>query len=296
MIQALAAVALGTLVLAGCGGPARTAHTPLGFDGHGRPTVGVTVNGKGPFPFILDTGAERSMVQHGLAERVGLGALAHVGVNVQGTAGNEKGRMFLADRFAGDLFARRFEPLFELPSAGITEADGILGMNVFHGARLALDFRAATAAVGPSGPAPAGFVSLPARIARGDLALVVLRVDSMRVNAMIDTGARRTLGNLALARALGLSPGGDRFVPTAPVTGASRDSALAWAATVGAVTAGEARFEHPVLAFSDAPVFGRLFPEGGPALILGIDLLHTLDGLAIDYPRAEVQLRAAGAR
>src|SRR5205807_2416812 len=76
-----------------------------------------------------------------------------------------------------------------------------------------------------------------------------------------------------------------------PVTGASTDSVAAWHATVGPLVVGGARFEHVDVTFADAPVLARIVPGGGPALVLGIDQLHTLRALAIDYPRAEVQLQ-----
>jgi len=287
-----AAVLVGVaLSLAGCAGPTRSASTPLARDTNGRPTLAVTVDGKGPFAFVLDTAAERTFVQHRLADSLGLATAPLVRVNVQATGGNGVGRMLWARQLASALFSRGLEPVFELPNAGVTSADGILGMNVFEGARLALDFGAAAASVGPSGPMPAGWTGVRARIEKGDLVIVPVLVDGVKAEACVDTGARRTMGNLALARALGFGEGDARLVPTTPVTGASTDSVAAWTAPVGAITCASTRFTGAQVTFADAPVFARMMPGGGPALVLGIDQLRTLAGLAIDYGRGEVELK-----
>src|SRR5262249_38731301 len=153
---------------------------------------------------------------------------------------------------------------------GITRAGGILGMNVFAGSRLAIDFGAGTAAVGPSGPTPAGFAALAAQLVRGDLVVIPILVDGVPAHAMIDTGARRTLGNPALQAPLGLAPGSPRLAPAEPTTGASRDSVPAWSARLDSIAAGGVRFARPTVTFTDAPVFARTFPAGGPALVLGV--------------------------
>src|SRR3954471_15143767 len=42
------------------------------LDFGGRPGVAVRINGKGPFPFIVDTGASRTVVESSLAEELSL--------------------------------------------------------------------------------------------------------------------------------------------------------------------------------------------------------------------------------
>ena len=48
-------------------------------DGSGRAVALIKVNGQGPFRFILDTGANRSVLSQALATRLGL---AHSGVDL----------------------------------------------------------------------------------------------------------------------------------------------------------------------------------------------------------------------
>jgi hypothetical protein len=52
--------------------PPEGASVPM-LDIGGRPVVEVKINGKGPFPFILDTGATDTMIDSGLSDELSLG-------------------------------------------------------------------------------------------------------------------------------------------------------------------------------------------------------------------------------
>ena len=53
---------------------------------------------------------------------------------------------------------------------------------------------------------------------------------------------------------------------------------------------GEMEFAKPLIVFSDIASLKATHIEG-PALQLGMDVLGKLKGLAIDYPRSELQLK-----
>lgn len=74
---------LAALVLAGCGGSAKTAKPTVAADGslnvaikvlkHGRQVIAlvpVTIDGKGPFTFAIDTGASQSLVDTSVAKKL----------------------------------------------------------------------------------------------------------------------------------------------------------------------------------------------------------------------------------
>jgi hypothetical protein len=52
--------------------PPENTSVPM-LDIGGRPVVEVKINGKGPFPFILDTGATDTMIDSGLSDELSLG-------------------------------------------------------------------------------------------------------------------------------------------------------------------------------------------------------------------------------
>jgi predicted aspartyl protease len=288
--MAVALLGAGALLVA-CAPALTPARTPLARDNFGRYTLPVVVDGKGPFPFILDTAAEMSMIAPHLADSLGLKAVPGVEVKVQGTAGQQASSFVNAQDLKCALFAGRMASLVVLPNTSITNAPGILGMNFFQGGRLEFDFAQNAARVGPSGATPAGFAPLRAKILNNAFVFVDVTVDGIKAPALIDTGARRTLGNLALAHALGFAKDDPRFAPAEPVAGASVDRMPARQAALETIVLGPTRFARPTIAFADAPVFKAQGRDKTPALILGIDLLSTLDALAIDYPRAEVQVR-----
>jgi predicted aspartyl protease len=290
--RGIALVLLGAgALLVSCAPALTPAGTPLARDNFGRYTLPVTLNGTGPYPFILDTAAEMSMIAPHLADSLGLKAIPGIEVNVQGTAGRQASSFVNARELKCALFPGRMATMVVLPNAAISNAPGILGMNFFRGGRLEFDFPRSSARVGPSGATPAGFAPLRAQILRDAFALVDVTVNGIRAKALIDTGARRTLGNLALARALGFADDDPRLLPADPVAGASIDRMPARRAALEAIVLGPANFARPTIAFADAPMFKTQGRDKVPALILGIDLLSTLDALAIDYPRAELQVR-----
>jgi hypothetical protein len=79
----LAALTLTAFVLAGCGGSAEVVQPTVGADGslnvaikvlkHGKQVIAlvpVTINGKGPYTFALDTGASQSLVDSAVAREL----------------------------------------------------------------------------------------------------------------------------------------------------------------------------------------------------------------------------------
>ena len=79
----LAALTLAVLVLAGCGGSAKVATPTVGSDGslnvaikvlkHGKQVIAlvpVTIDGKGPYNFAIDTGASQSLVDSSVAKKL----------------------------------------------------------------------------------------------------------------------------------------------------------------------------------------------------------------------------------
>lgn len=166
----------------------------------------------------------------------------------------------------------------------------MLGTDGFSDKRIDIDFvhDRITIARSHGRSAPIGFVTLPLERSGPGLLMVRGSVDQVKVHAVIDTGAQRSIGNEALRAAL-LSrhaqgtrdkifdvmtsvQGGEMFV-SPPIT-------LGGIEIYGArITYGEIRiFEHWDLTRE-------------PALLIGMDALGVLDELIIDYRLHELQLR-----
>jgi predicted aspartyl protease len=118
----------------------------------------VCINGHGPFPFVIDTGASQSVVVSSLVSRLKLPAAgppqAFEGV---GCSGSAEPRQVDAWSVAGLVLSGQTVSGATLPGmGGAGQPDGLLGSDVlsrFGAARI--DFDASTITVpGPEGPAP----------------------------------------------------------------------------------------------------------------------------------------------
>jgi predicted aspartyl protease len=261
----------------------------LARDNGGRFTTQVTLNGEGPFAFIVDTGAARPVISRALAEKLKLWAVG--GAQVVGASGSQASKLYLVRSFRSGVFARNFEPVVMIPNATVSNADGILGMNAFVSKRIEIDFADLVLKVQASGPAPDGFLVQPIEVRQGTFVIADVIVDGVAAKAVFDTGARRTIGNLALQQALGFNPGDARLSPAEPVGGATTDKTSASKAKVQLIACGRAQFAHAIVTFADLPVFTVQGLDKTPALLIGLDLLTNMKALAIDYPRSELQLK-----
>jgi len=265
-----------------------TAGAPLMLEPDGRYTTPVMIDGEGPFPFIVDTGAQRSVISRDLTDRLALTMVP--GAYVKATSGNGGGGITFLKTYSSALFGRTAAMMVVLPPGGIVR-HGVMGMELFGSRRLEMNFADGTVSSAASQPTPRGFAAVPVSIVQGTFLVAEVTVDGVHAKALIDTGARRTLGNVLLRKALGFSHDDARLADAQPVGGATLHSTQAMQAPLGVLILGEHRFEHPVVTFSDISVLRALELSDQPALVIGLDLLRTLKAVAIDYPRSELQVK-----
>jgi hypothetical protein len=181
-------------------------------------------------------------------------------------------------------------------------ADGILGVAGFHDQRIDVDFKRDRVTVLESNGRRPNYSMVTARAQRNDNGLMILdmRVGRrIKVKAVIDTGAERTLGNLALQEAINKNRRGVREVVSAVVHGATPDIADGDVQTVKQASIGDMTLTNFEVIFADFHVFKLWELDQEPALLIGMDMLGVLDRLVIDYRRNEVSVygdRSAAAR
>jgi predicted aspartyl protease len=255
----------------------------------GRIWAPVLINGRGPFRLVLDTGASDCAITAPVAQALGLTPESSHVVLVQGVAGSAIVPTVHVDSLTvGDLdIASVTLPLIADALGG---ADGVLGTVGLTAKRIDIDFRhdRITIVRSHGQPAPLGFVTLPLERSGPGLLMVAGSVARVRVHAVIDTGAERSIGNEALRRALvsrhAQGTPDEIFDVTTHVQGGemfeSPPIELGGIEIHGArITYGEVRiFEH-----------WRLTQQ--PTLLIGMDALGLLDELIIDYRRRELQLK-----
>jgi predicted aspartyl protease len=259
----------------------------------GRIVAQVEINGRGPFRFVLDTGANRSAMSAATAEALQLVPAEGDVISVHGVTGHATLPVVVVDRLqVGELvFEKQRLPV--LPSAVFAGTDGILGVDSLQDARIEVDFGRDRVTIRRSSGrrAERGFLVVPAWQQRGGLLLVDGQVGRVPVKAILDTGAERSLGNEALRAALGqkaLRP--QEAVPTT-VVGATPQLGQALSFEAPAIDIGGARLNNLTVSFGDLHVFDVWSMLDEPALLIGMDLLGTLEKFVVDYPRREFHLK-----
>ena len=248
-------------------------------DQHDRMTVQVRIAEKGPFHFLIDTGAQNTVLSTALAGRLSL--VPTKKAHLVGIAGTREVDTVVIDQI--DLGQRSFYSLLApLLSRDDIGADGILGLDSLQGQRVQIDFRKGIIAVDDAKALGGnrGFeIVVIARRSSGQLIVTDAVIDGVKVNVVIDTGAEYSIGNRALQNALVRQHGQGTMVLRS-VTGQEITADLAVARNL---KINDMNFINVVIAYADAPPFAALGLAEKPALFLGMRDMRALDRIAIDF-------------
>lgn len=267
---------------------------PTTADRAGRILAPVEINGRGPFRFILDTGANSSALAPDVAEKLGLPATESTVLGVHGVTGMANLPAVRVEKIqAGEIeFEQLAVPV--LRSAVFAEADGILGVDGLQDARIEVDFIRDRVTISRSTGRRDrdGALLVRAELRHGGLLLVDGKVGRIPVKALIDTGAERSLGNMALYDAIASRSRRPSEVVSTTVAGATPGLVTGTSLRTPTVRIGEARLQNMVVTFGDLHVFKVWGLTEEPALLIGMDLLGTLQRFVVDYPRREFLLKS----
>jgi len=265
---------------------------PTRLDRIGRVMTHVMVNGKGPFRFVIDTGASRSTLAPHLARALNLKQSVGRNVMLNGVTGAAEVSTVAVDSI--EIGALRFEKQ-DLPvifTSIMGNADGILGVAGFQDQRIDVDFKRDRVSVLESNGKRPHYSMVTARATRNmnGLMIVDVRVGRrIRAKAVIDTGAERSLGNLALQTAM--NKGHKKRDPvSAVVHGATPDIADGDVQVIREATIGDMNLTNLEVIFADFHVFKLWGLDQEPAMLIGMDMLGVLERLVIDYRRNEVSM------
>jgi len=266
--------------------------SPTRLDHIGRIVAPVMVNGQGPFRFIVDTGASRSTVSPRLAQTLGLTPAAELPLKVNGITGTADVPSVAIHLIqAGDLVIEdtRLPVVWAPLMAG---ADGILGVAGLKGERIFVDFKHNRVVISRTrnGGTPQGFDRVPARLLPGGLLAVSARVGGVRVEAVIDTGSERTIANHALRDALAWRRRKGEVARVTDVYGATTEVASGQVDRAPTIDFGGVKISNVTVVYGDFHIFRVWGMESRPALIIGMDVLGTVNALAIDFQRSELYI------
>jgi predicted aspartyl protease len=257
-----------------------------------RLSIEVLVNGRGPFRFVVDTGADRSVIGSGLAAQLGLPA--EEPVRLRGIIGDNEVSTVLIEtlRLGTSTIETIVAPA--LPERFIG-AQGIVGIDSLADQRLRLDFDAKTVTIQDSrlpSPREQGEIVVTARRKRGQLILTQASVDGSRTYAVIDTGLELSLGNLAMLKQLRRTrERGSRAKPlqTIVMQSVTGETFTAQLTTLPELKVGGITLKNVNVAFTDAPPFDLFGLDKQPALLLGTDVLQAFKRLSLDFRNRKVR-------
>lgn len=265
--------------------PANIETMKLENDRYQRYTVAVMIKDRGPYQFMIDTGAQATVISTDLADELGLyqrSPAVLVGMasrqNIETTV--------VPDLMLG---SRRYHiyiaPLVE--SENIGGADGILGLDSLQGQRVLLDFNKNQILVADAKElgGNAGFeIIVRARDKLGQLIINDARVNGIDTAVIVDTGAQGSVGNMALferlqrSRSLGETQMTD--INGQQLSGEVREGRI--------LEFGNVQLHNFPIVFADAPPFHALGLGDKPALILGMQELKVFRRVAIDFESRKV--------
>ncbi|MEY4239655.1 MAG: hypothetical protein RL339_2256 [Pseudomonadota bacterium] len=269
-------------VFAGQDGQQQAASTDvvaIRKDQWSRMTVPVKVIDKGPFRFLIDTGSQNTALSTDLAARLSL--VPNRKARLISVAGIQMVDMVEIDQI--ELGRRSYygltAPLLQSEHMG---ADGILGLDSLQDQRVLVDFKKGLMAIDDAKNLGGnrGFeIVVEARRRSGQLIMADAKLEGIKVQVVIDTGAETSIGNIALQKALSRKRKSEK-IELLSVTGHSVSADLSYARWLEIA---DVRFNNVAIAYTDAPAFKALKLDSRPSLLLGMRDLRSLDRLAIDF-------------
>ncbi len=255
---------------------------------YSRMTAPVGIADSGPYPFVVDTGANRSVIAGELAARLGLALGPEVEIN--GAAGMRR------TPSAEAMLRLGARPAVKADFAVLPQADigglGMLGLDNLENQLVTLDFRGRTLRVEPPGRLWRDPTDIDMKATRrdGQLTLVDADVAGIRITAFLDSGAQNTIGNLALRDlAMKRHPGAPRA--TTVIFSATGQTIAAEMADLPNLRVGGLKLPNWPVAFADLYTFRLWGLVNRPAILLGVDVLSRFESVCLDFSRDEVRFR-----
>ncbi|HWI85995.1 MAG TPA: aspartyl protease family protein, partial [Sphingomonas sp.] len=253
-----------------------------------RILIRVLIDGKGPFRFFVDSGADRSVIGEALAFRLGLPAGPNVLLHSTSSAREIRTAKIDSLSVGGSVIRDIAAPALPERFLG---ADGMLGIDALTDQRLTIDFDAKSITVQDTHrPEPAvgrDEVVITARRRKGQLILTQAYAGTP-VAAVIDTGTEITVGNDALRERLMRHRRRFPLIKTTlmSVTG---DETPADLISVPEIRIGDLTLRDVTIAFADVPPFKLFGLDKEPAILLGTDILQSFRRVSLDFRRRKVR-------
>ncbi len=276
-------------------GTAEPEQVKVGHDLSQRMTVPVTIGSSGPYQFVVDTGAERTLISRELADRLTL-TPSHP-VTILSVAGEDLVQTAQVSRLRLTSSRDHMED-FDAPLIAETHlgAVGMLGIDSLQRKKVVVDFRTMRMSISDASTSyrtDSDEIVVTARRRSGQLILVDAEAEGQKVSVIIDTGAEVSIGNPMLRERLAARK---RLSPPVPIliTSVTGEVTPAAYTSMRLIRIGGATLSNMPVAFADVQIFHRLGLDKKPALLLGMDALKLFDRVSIDFANRNVRFLMPG--
>jgi predicted aspartyl protease len=252
----------------------------------------VTINGQGPFNFLLDTGANISCVSAHLAQRLSL--TPHETAPVHTVVGVRDRPVVVLDELTVGPRNRKKVRAPSLPIRG-PEVDGVLGVDWLKGQRLVLDFKDRKLEITRSRPdtdVAGRTVVVPARRRHGQLTIVDADLSGRKISAILDSGAQGSLCNhhvRDIIRAQEVRRGFNNPPQYVRMETLAGEVFTGETVFLPFLRLGGLHLGNVQVTYADMHVFDIWDLKNSPALVLGMDILRQFDQVALDFGRSRVR-------
>jgi predicted aspartyl protease len=257
-----------------------------------RLTVPVYINGRGPYRFIVDTGADRTVLATEVAMELGLvrGPKVLLDGVVQTLITDTVSIRHLA-------FGPHTSGNFSVPTLArsLLDADGYLGLDFLDGHRVTFDFKAGLLQVSESRPKLSADWTRPSETrirtfgSSGHLRSLDCSVDGVSTAAFVDSGAEVSAANGPLLTALAHRNPDFAEIGTTELIDITGGQIHATVAMVKQIRLPGLAFDECPLAIANFQVFKAWGLTHAPALLIGMNLLRQFSRVSIDYGLKELR-------
>lgn len=256
-----------------------------------RMTVPVLLSGRGPYRFLVDTGANRTTISRQIATDLKLPSKG------QATLHSLVGPSIAPIAVVPTLHLTRKPsrsvetPLLESEHMG---ADGILGTDVLGSKRVDFDFVGKTMSIVSADTRffnQPGTIVIEGRRKNGRLIVTDATANGRHLTVVVDTGAEVTIGNEALRQALAKGRPDLRPIELVSVTG---EKIVGEYMFVREFELGGVALTNLAVVFAPAHTFEQLGINDRPAVLLGMNAMRSFRKVSIDFANRTMRVLVPG--
>ena len=257
---------------------------PIHMSESGHILADALVDGDGPYTFIVDTAAGSTVVFDDFAAEAGLeDVTGGLPIRVQGASGAVDARLVRVGEMQMGDWTFPLERAVSLPSLShLDDADGVLGADFLYRQPVGFSLGEGQLDIYDEGDpieaaelSGAEWFSVPidGRGAHSRFFWTTVTINGVAIDAVLDTGARRSTINSAGARSLGINPETAVLEEDEPIRGATTHETPAWILPVATVQLGERVWGSRQLTLADLSIFEMMGRADVPTIVFGADFL-----------------------